>query len=297
MLKQHLKSITIIGLGDMGSALAEALLKNDYQITVWNRSIDKASRLVDLGAKNALTLADAISQSSVSIICVSDHETTINILDSEAVKTALRDRTLIQLSTITSAESRQLAEWLTIQGTSYLDGQILSYPEDVLENRASIVCSGPKTLFEQYKKILSDMSGNLHHVGEQIGAAPTFDKAHLSWAMGNYLVFLQAAAMCSSAGVNLRSWCDFNLQNVARGDYQRELDILSNQVCNENFDEGLDASMDVWLNAINKTVQECKQIGVNPVHLTQLQQLANNAVDTGDGQKELGVLFKQLTMN
>ena len=54
------------------------------------------------------------------------------------------------------------------------------------------------------------MAGRAHFVGERNGAAPTFDKAHLSWAMGNYLVFLQAAAMCASSGVDLRTWCDYN---------------------------------------------------------------------------------------
>ena len=34
--------ISVIGLGDMGSALARTLLNNGYSVTVWNRSADKA---------------------------------------------------------------------------------------------------------------------------------------------------------------------------------------------------------------------------------------------------------------
>ena len=42
--------ISVIGLGDMGSALAQTLLKNGYSVTVWNRSADKADPLMAAGA-------------------------------------------------------------------------------------------------------------------------------------------------------------------------------------------------------------------------------------------------------
>lgn len=40
-------AVTVIGLGDMGSALAAALLKHGYGLTPWNRSAGKAAALVD----------------------------------------------------------------------------------------------------------------------------------------------------------------------------------------------------------------------------------------------------------
>ena len=294
MTNKNKTGVTVIGLGDMGGALAEALLKKDYSLTVWNRNAEKTKRLITHGASTLPTLSEAVANNPISIMCVSDHASSMKILNTPDVKIALKGNTLVQLSTITSSESREMGKWLDTCDAKYLDGQILSYPSDVLESRASVVCSGPRALFEEYEVLLSDMSGNVKHVGEKIGAAPTFDKAHLSWAMGNYLVFLQSAAMCATAGVDLRAWCDFNLQNVAEGNLQRELEILATQVCNRNYEEGLEATMEVWLNAINKTVEECKALGVDPVHLTRLRELANTAVSSGNGQKELGALFEQL---
>ena len=35
--------ISVVGLGDMGSAPAYTLLDNYYSVTVWNRTVDKAA--------------------------------------------------------------------------------------------------------------------------------------------------------------------------------------------------------------------------------------------------------------
>ena len=74
----------------------------------------------------------------------------------------------------------------------------------------------------------------------------------------------------------------------------RELELLATQICNWDYDEGRDASMDVWLVVIKKTITECLEIGVDQVHLARLGELAGEAVRAGKGQKELGILFEQL---
>ena len=45
-----MSDISVIGLGAMGSALARTLLQNNYAVTVWNRSADKAAPLAEAGA-------------------------------------------------------------------------------------------------------------------------------------------------------------------------------------------------------------------------------------------------------
>lgn len=286
--------VTVIGLGDMGHALAQSLLNHNHTVSVWNRSADKANSLISKGAVLITEIAEALTASSITIICVSDHKSTMAILDSGGIFSVSEEDTFIQLSTITSVESIELGLWAKHAGVNYLDGQILSYPDDVLEGRASIVCSGEKALFDKLQPLLVDMAGNVDHVGEQIGAAPSFDKAHLAWAMGNYLVFLQAAAMCKRSGVNLRVWCEYNLKYMESGAAHRELSILADQICSQNYEHGLDARMDVWKNAIDKTIEQFESIGMNDTHLTRLSMLTNSAIESGMGEKEIGVLFEEM---
>lgn len=55
--------MTVIGLGAMGSALAETFLATGHRTTVWNRSADKADDLVAKGAVRAATVTDAAAAS------------------------------------------------------------------------------------------------------------------------------------------------------------------------------------------------------------------------------------------
>ena len=51
--------IGFIGLGQMGGAIAANLIKAGHEVTVWNRSTDKADALVDAGAVRAARPVDA----------------------------------------------------------------------------------------------------------------------------------------------------------------------------------------------------------------------------------------------
>lgn len=288
------ESVSLIGLGDMGSALATALLNHGVPLTVWNRSPGKAEPLVAQGATPASSVVDALSASPVTVVCVSNHAATMEVLAGEDVAAAVADKALIQLSSMTSKESLALAEWATEAGCDYLDGQILSYTDEVRDGRANIVCSGPHDLFERHRATLTAAAGNVHHVGERHGAAPTFDKAHLSFALGNYLAFLQGAAMCADAGVDLRAWCDFNLQHLASGQVHQELGILADQVCARSYDGGLDVSIDGWRNAMAKTIQECEALGTDAAHLGPLVKNCERAIEAGSGSREIGLLFEQM---
>jgi 3-hydroxyisobutyrate dehydrogenase-like beta-hydroxyacid dehydrogenase len=55
--------ISVLGLGQMGSALARSLVSAGHRVTVWNRSPAKAQRLVDLGADGVAGVAAAVDAS------------------------------------------------------------------------------------------------------------------------------------------------------------------------------------------------------------------------------------------
>ncbi|MBG1232642.1 NAD(P)-dependent oxidoreductase [Aestuariivirga litoralis] len=290
---QH-SAVTVLGLGAMGGALANGLLKRGLPVTVWNRSPDKAEALVEQGATFIPDLSAAIGASPVTIMCLSDHAACMSVLNGKAIAAAA-GRTLIQLSTITSAESRELASRMAAASVRYLDGQILAYPDDILEARANLVCSGPPEVFNEHAATLRAMAGNVYHVGASHGAAPSFAKAHDSFSLGCYLSLLQGAAMCASSGVDLRAWSDYNLRYLSSGNLGREMAILADQTITRSYDEGLGATMNVWRGAAIKIVEECRTAGANVAHLDSLLALMDKSIAAGAGEKEIGVLFEQMT--
>jgi len=65
-------SIGYIGLGIMGSGMARNLLAKGFDLTVWNRTPEKMTPLVEAGATAAASPADLAERSDVVLVCVSD---------------------------------------------------------------------------------------------------------------------------------------------------------------------------------------------------------------------------------
>ena len=75
------RRVSVIGLGLMGSALAEALLNAGHEVTVWNRTAAKAEPLTAKGARAAASAAEALAASGVTIVCLTNHAATMEALN------------------------------------------------------------------------------------------------------------------------------------------------------------------------------------------------------------------------
>jgi glutamyl-tRNA reductase len=63
-------AVTVIGLGEMGTALAGVFLEGGHPTTVWNRTPEKADALVAKGARWAVTVRDAVAASPLVVVSV-----------------------------------------------------------------------------------------------------------------------------------------------------------------------------------------------------------------------------------
>ena len=83
------RRITLIGTGLMGAPMSRNLMKAGHDLTVWNRSAERAAPLVDEGAKTAATAAEAIAGAEVIITMLSDGYATEALLADETFRAAL----------------------------------------------------------------------------------------------------------------------------------------------------------------------------------------------------------------
>ncbi|HEX2299996.1 MAG TPA: NAD(P)-binding domain-containing protein, partial [Pseudonocardiaceae bacterium] len=76
MTEHNRTPVTVIGLGSMGRALAEAFLRAGHRTTVWNRTPEKAAPLVAKGAIHAPSVRAAVAASPLVITCVTGFDDT-----------------------------------------------------------------------------------------------------------------------------------------------------------------------------------------------------------------------------
>lgn len=101
--------VTMLGLGAMGSALATALLAAGHSVTVWNRTPGRDTDLVARGARAAGSVREAVTASPAVVACLLKHRSVHETFD--PVVDALRGRTMVNLTTTTPNEARELASW------------------------------------------------------------------------------------------------------------------------------------------------------------------------------------------
>ncbi|MBL7259769.1 NAD(P)-binding domain-containing protein [Paractinoplanes lichenicola] len=101
-------SVTVLGLGPMGRALAGALLRAGEQVTVWNRSPGKDRALVEQGANSARTPGEAAAASSLILVCVVNYDAADLILRTGDVESALQGRTVVNLTADTPSRAREV---------------------------------------------------------------------------------------------------------------------------------------------------------------------------------------------
>lgn len=198
-----MSDVTIIGLGPMGLALADLMLKAERRVTLWNRTAEKAQDLVARGAVLAATPAEAIAASPVTLIIVYDYTAANTILRSTGVKDALKGRLIVNLGTGGPQEVKDAAAFLAAQGARYLDGAIQAAPSQMGQPDTPVLLSGTRAVFDEALPLLKLLAGNPLWLGEQIEAAAVMDLATLSHVYGAYAGFLHGARLAEATGIDV----------------------------------------------------------------------------------------------
>lgn len=196
-------SVTVIGLGAMGTTIADLLLSSGARVTVYNRSVEKAAGLRERGAALAPDVAAAFAASDTIVMCVSNDDAVSQLLAAPGVAAAAARRSLIQLTTISPETARVGAAWAREHDARFLAGALQAAPGQMGQADTPVLISGDEASWGAHRALLSVLGGGLVYLGPEPGAAATMDLATLSWVYGGMLGFLQGALIAKSEGVDV----------------------------------------------------------------------------------------------
>ena len=162
--------ICCIGLGKMGTALATVLLREGLDITVYNRTEKKMLPLIEMGAKGAHSLPEAVKESDIVISCLLDDKAVIECAKEFAPH--LRSNAIhISLATILPDTAKQLEAIHQDSGNRFIGGAVLGIPQRALEKKLTTFCSGNQNAIMELEEVLSCFSEKILNLGEQVKAA------------------------------------------------------------------------------------------------------------------------------
>ncbi|MFD4130778.1 NAD(P)-dependent oxidoreductase [Streptomyces goshikiensis] len=194
----HRVPVSVIGLGNLGRALAETFLREGHPTTVWNRSAGRADGLMARGASLAATPADAVAAGELVVVAVLDYDTVRELLLPAAGE--VKGRTVVNLTTGTPSAARALGAWVADQRAAYLDGAVYAVPQTIGTSAAFVLYSGDEAAFGTYRTVL-DAIGEGSLVGPAAELSSVYDTALLSGMYGMFAGFFQAVALAGTAGI------------------------------------------------------------------------------------------------
>lgn len=279
-----MSDVSVIGLGLMGNALAGTLLSAGHAVCVWNRSPEKAERLVDAGAVHANSPRAAIEDSKILLICVKDYAATREFFDSEAARSALAGRIVVQLSTGVPAEAIDSETWFDARGAAYLDGAILASPQAIGNPDCQILIAGNEQSWRQCQPVLQCLAGNFQYTGEQIDSAAILDLAWLSQRLGLYMGVFQGLLLCTAGGVG----ADVFASTVAADE---RTSMIANTVHCGDFDDPVN-TVAVWHDAFNQVLSQARNSGTNCEVLEFIEDKFRRAKSLQIGDQDMAALIK-----
>jgi 3-hydroxyisobutyrate dehydrogenase-like beta-hydroxyacid dehydrogenase len=285
-------NVTVIGAGRMGSALAAALFHKGFATTVWNRTGAKTSALSKLGVSVAQSPEESVRAADVVVVSVSDYGSTRQLLQQPDIETTLRGKIVVQLSSGTPKEAREMDSWARRCGISYLDGAILGSPEWIGTPACTIFYSGPAEIFERAKAVLGVFGEKTVFVGHEIGHASAFDVAILTFGVSAMLGFLQGQTVWESE--NLPAGGFLETIKGMMPTMESIFTDMSRRISSKNY-SGDQASLEAYSVVTKQLVSWCQDRGSDHTIPDAYLNLMERAIQAGKSQADFACLFEILS--
>jgi len=153
--------VGVIGLGLLGSALAERLVRAGYKVHVYNRSRDKSAPLIEQGA---IWSDNPLMECDRTVICLYTTDTV------EAVLDQLRDGwrpglALVDTTTGSPDKTLALGAKLKAEGIQYLEAPVAASSEQTRNGKATVIVGGESPAVERCQDLLDAIAQKWFHVG------------------------------------------------------------------------------------------------------------------------------------
>jgi 3-hydroxyisobutyrate dehydrogenase-like beta-hydroxyacid dehydrogenase len=201
--------IGFIGLGRMGAAMAANLVKAGHDVSVYNRSADKAAALAALGARVATRVADACRAEAIITMLANDEALQSVMFEVGGLLASAEPGVLhISMSTISVGLSARLASAHADARQRFIAAPVFGRPQAAAAAKLFIVAAGARSAVDECAPLFDAMGQRLFY----LGADPT--AANLVKLSGNFLIASvieslgEAIVLIGKAGIDRQVYLD-----------------------------------------------------------------------------------------
>jgi len=159
--------VSFIGLGIMGSRMAANLLKQQVQLTVFNRSAAPMQALTALGARGAVSCGDAASEADVVFSMLPSPEVVAQVAwGAEGFLRKMKKHAVwVDCSTVNPSFSREAHQAAERQGVEFLDAPVAGTKPHAENGELVFFVGGGQAALDVVEPLLKFMGSKVVHVG------------------------------------------------------------------------------------------------------------------------------------
>jgi 3-hydroxyisobutyrate dehydrogenase-like beta-hydroxyacid dehydrogenase len=284
--------VTVVGAGAMGSAIARALLNAGHAVTVWNRTPEKVEPLRAAGAGVADTLAAAVGSNDVTVMCVADQAAVAELMDVPRVTQCLRERTLVQFTTSTAADSRRGKALAQARGIGYVSGALMAYPRSIGTPEAVILCAGKTAELDRCGPVLNAL-GTVRRMGVDPGRPAAAEAALIAFFYGTLAGFLHGAVLARKESIAMGEFLEL-ARPLLREFIAGAIEETGQRLLTGDYSEP-QSSLRTHLGGIDKLViRSSEQAGVEHEVMSAIKNVVLRGIERGRAGEDIASLVDVL---
>lgn len=281
-------AVTVLGLGNMGSAIARTFLERGYRTTVWNRTQSRTQPLVRTGAIAAPTPAEAVRASPITVVCVIDSTAVEDVL--EGIGDAVAGRVLVNVTSGSPAQARAHETWASEHGAGYLDGTVMGDPLDVGTPNVRFAFGGAPDAFARHERALQELGTVTFH-GPDAGAASVEFLAQVATSYELLIGYLHVLRVVRAEGADITEFTERLGASLAA--YPPLLTSFAQAVSSGEYGPDL-GSLDVQAALMDDLISHRESLGVETARMREVKDLMDRRIAQGHGDQGFSSLFELL---
>ena len=287
-------TVSVIGLGAMGTGIAETLLNAGCQVSVWNRSRDKVNALVAQGAIACDRPLDAVKANTYLVVCLTDYAVWNTIIEDHQLNNCFQGTCIIQLTTGTISAVQEHATFVESHGGRVADGAVMCYPRDLGTDAGSLLMAGQSDVLDECCPLLRMLAPNWTNLGEDIKKPTILSRALMVDVAMSLIGTVNGVAIARAGGISLDDFMQ-HTQNVG-GILPNEKIRLIDAIRTGNTHE-TQASITAWGEGQKAVRSVAKSLGTNLVLQNAVKNVFEEAQQLGLGEQDLSALAEVFEAN
>ena len=282
-----------VGLGNLGSPIAENLLKSTQQLFVYNRNKDKSQPLVEKGAIACGSVSEIASLCDIVFSAVSNDAALKEITDGKGgIAAHLKEGGIhVSVSTVLPATGKELYALHNKYKNHYLASPVMGRPEAARAGKLNFLVSGNKAAIEQAKPfLLKAGASGVWEFGDEPRAANVAKLCSNMLIMSAVEAMAEGIQLAAKSGIDPAIWMNMLTQTLFSSPVYIN---YSNILLNKQFlPPGF--SLRLALKDVNLVIEQAATVNAKmPVGKTVQQQFMNS-IGNGHAEYDMTAVALQL---